>query len=62
MNYGYAPLHDHSETVKLDEADGPNRYFMQLYHDVVSAVDLMNLDVLEIGSGRGEAHLILNGI
>src|SRR5437870_5413557 len=22
MNYGYAPLHDHSDMVKLDEADG----------------------------------------
>jgi hypothetical protein len=53
MNYGYAPLHDHSDTVKLDEADEPNRYFIQLYHHVVSAVDLTNLDVLEIGSGRG---------
>jgi len=53
MNYGYAPLHDHSETVKLDKADEPNRYFIQLYHHVVSAVDLTNLDVLEIGSGRG---------
>ena len=53
MNYGYAPLNDHSETVKLGEADEPNRYFIQLYHHVVSAVDLTNLDVLEIGSGRG---------
>src|SRR5215475_14514309 len=53
MNYGYAPLHDHSDTVKLDEADELNRYFIQLYHHVVTAVDLKNLDVLEIGSGRG---------
>src|SRR5262249_13419051 len=53
MNYGYARLHDHSETVKLDEADEAKRYFIQLYHHVVSAVDLTNLDVLEIGSGRG---------
>lgn len=53
MNYGYAPLHDHSDMVKLDEADEPNRYFIQLYHHVVSAVDLTNLDVLEISSGRG---------
>ena len=53
MNYGYAPLHDHSDTVKLDEGDEPNRYFIQLYHHVASAVDLPNRNVLEIGSGRG---------
>jgi SAM-dependent methyltransferase len=53
MNYGYAPLHDQFDTVKLDETDEPNRYFIQLYQHVVSAVDLTNRDVLEIGSGRG---------
>jgi ubiquinone/menaquinone biosynthesis C-methylase UbiE len=53
MNYGYAPLNDHSDTVKLDQTDEPNRYFIQLYHHVVTAADLTNLDVLEIGSGRG---------
>jgi ubiquinone/menaquinone biosynthesis C-methylase UbiE len=53
MNYGYAPLDDHSETVTLNEADEPNRYAIQLYYHVTGAVDLTNLDVLEIGSGRG---------
>ncbi len=53
MNYGYAPLDDHSETLRLNEADEPDRYAIQLYHHVASAVDLRNLDVLEIGSGRG---------
>jgi ubiquinone/menaquinone biosynthesis C-methylase UbiE len=53
MNYGYAPLDDHSETVTLNEADEPNRYAIQLYQHVTSAVDLTDLDVLEIGSGRG---------
>ena len=53
MNYGYAPLQDHSDTVRLDETDEPNRYFIQLYHHVGSAVDLTNRHVLEIGSGRG---------
>jgi ubiquinone/menaquinone biosynthesis C-methylase UbiE len=53
MNYGYAPLDDHCETVTLNEADEPDRYAIQLYHHVTSAVDLTNLDVLEIGSGRG---------
>jgi ubiquinone/menaquinone biosynthesis C-methylase UbiE len=53
MNYGYASLHDHSDRLKLDEEDEPNRYFIQLYRHVATAVDLTNLDVLEIGSGRG---------
>src|SRR5918995_675680 len=53
MNYGYAPLDDHSETLRLNEADEPDRYAIQLYHHIASAVDLTNLDVLEIGSGRG---------
>jgi ubiquinone/menaquinone biosynthesis C-methylase UbiE len=53
MNYGYASVDDHSETLKLNEADEPDRYAIQLYHHVVSAVDLTNLDVLEISSGRG---------
>jgi len=53
MNYGYAPLNDHLDRVKLHEADEPNRYFIQLYHHVASAVDLTTLEVLEIGSGRG---------
>jgi ubiquinone/menaquinone biosynthesis C-methylase UbiE len=53
MNYGYAPSHDHFDTVILDETDEPNRYFIQLYHHIASAIDLTNRDVLEIGSGRG---------
>lgn len=53
MNYGYASVDDHSETLELNEADEPDRYAIQLYHHVVSAVDVTNLDVLEIGSGRG---------
>jgi ubiquinone/menaquinone biosynthesis C-methylase UbiE len=53
MNYGYTAIDDHFETLKLNEADEPDRYAMQLYHHVTRAVDLLNLDVLEIGSGRG---------
>jgi ubiquinone/menaquinone biosynthesis C-methylase UbiE len=53
MNYGYTPIDDLSETLKLNEADEPDRYAIQLYHHVTGAVDLSNLDVLEIGSGRG---------
>ena len=53
MNYGYALSYDRPETVTLNKADEPNRYAIQLYHHVASAVDLTNRDVLEIGSGRG---------
>jgi ubiquinone/menaquinone biosynthesis C-methylase UbiE len=53
MNYGYALLDERPETMPLNEADEPNRYAIQLYHHVASAVDLTNLEVLEIGSGRG---------
>jgi ubiquinone/menaquinone biosynthesis C-methylase UbiE len=53
MNYGYTAIDDQFETLKLNEADEPDRYAMQLYHHVTRAVDLLNLDVLEIGSGRG---------
>ncbi len=34
MNYGYTAIDDHSETLKLDEADEPDRYAIQLYHHV----------------------------
>ena len=53
MNYGYTAIDDHAETLKLNEADETDRYAIQLYHHVTGAVDLTNLDVLEIGSGRG---------
>ena len=53
MNYGYAPLDDQAEPLQLQEADADNRYCIQLYHHVASAVDLHGLDVLEVGSGRG---------
>jgi ubiquinone/menaquinone biosynthesis C-methylase UbiE len=53
MNYGYTPIDDLSETLRLNEADEPDRYAIQLYHHATSALDLTNLDVLEIGSGRG---------
>lgn len=53
MNYGYAPLDPGEGDLRLDDADEQDRYFIQLYHHVVSAVDLRGLDVLEVGSGRG---------
>lgn len=52
MNYGYVPL-EGRETVDLDEIDVDNRYCIQLYHHVASVINLKDLNVLEVGSGRG---------
>jgi ubiquinone/menaquinone biosynthesis C-methylase UbiE len=52
-NYGYVPLDPEAEKLKLDEADEPQRTKIQLYHQVAGAVNLMGLDVLEVGCGRG---------
>ena len=53
MNYGWADLDPGAEEIPLSDEDEPNRYCIQLYHHVASAVDLSSLDVLEVGSGRG---------
>ena len=53
MNYGFEPLNHHTDWLRLDETDEPDRYSIQLYHHVANAVNLGNLDVLEVGSGRG---------
>lgn len=53
MNYGYAVLPFEDETLDLAEKDEPNRYTAQLYHHLASAINMENLHVLEIGSGRG---------
>lgn len=50
MNYGFA---DDSKNMSLDATDEPNRYPIQLYHQLVRAHDLENKDILEIGCGRG---------
>jgi SAM-dependent methyltransferase len=53
MNYGYVDLDPEKRQVNLDAKDEFNRYPLQLYHKVASAIDLHGLDVLEVGSGRG---------
>ncbi|MGR3319306.1 MAG: class I SAM-dependent methyltransferase [Candidatus Anammoxibacter sp.] len=53
MNYGYAPLDDQTEIINLDETDLDNRFCIQLYHHVADTIDLRDLNVLEVGSGRG---------
>ena len=51
MNYGYAAIP--ADPIALDASDESNRYSVQLYHAVINGVNLANLRVLEIGSGRG---------
>ena len=53
MNYGWATADGDGHSLPLAPEDEPNRYCMQLYHRVASAVDLAGLDVLEVGCGRG---------
>jgi len=53
MNYGWASLDPEAEPLTLRPEDETNRYCIQLYHRVASAVDLRGLDVLEVGCGRG---------
>jgi ubiquinone/menaquinone biosynthesis C-methylase UbiE len=52
MNYGYADLSG-ADRLELDPADEINRYCIQLYHHLTSAVDVAGRDVLEVGCGRG---------
>ena len=52
MNYGFQSLNE-SKNIELKTEDECNRFFIQLYHFVASAVDLKNKKVLEVGSGRG---------
>lgn len=52
MNYGYEPCNQ-AISIPLKEEEESDRYMIQLYHHVATAVDLKGKDVLEIGSGRG---------
>ena len=53
MNYGYSDPDPSAPRFALSASDEPNRYFIQLYHHVASAVSLKGKSVLEVGSGRG---------
>jgi len=53
LNYGYASLDESAPKLALDPADEPNRFCIQLYQRVAGAVDLRNLDVLEVSCGHG---------
>lgn len=53
MNWGYIDLDSQASRLELDPTLEGERYSVQLYHHVASAVDLKGKDVLEVGSGRG---------
>lgn len=52
MNYGYQGLNGDPH-LHLNELDENDRYCIQLYDHVVNRADILNKDVLEVGSGRG---------
>jgi ubiquinone/menaquinone biosynthesis C-methylase UbiE len=53
MNYGYADHEYHMIPLILEERDEPNRLQIQLYHHLISTVEIEGKDVLEISCGRG---------
>jgi len=50
MNYGY---HDPDYPIELSVDDEKDRFSIQLYHKLLSLVDVAGKDICEIGSGRG---------
>jgi ubiquinone/menaquinone biosynthesis C-methylase UbiE len=53
MNYGYAELNRNPKKINLRVEDETERYCLQLYNHVASAIPLEGRDVLEVGCGRG---------
>jgi len=53
MNWGFVDLDSKASRLELDPSLEAERYSIQLYHHVASAVDIKGKDVLEVGSGRG---------
>lgn len=52
MNYGYESCHE-PMAIPLEAEEELDRYMIQLYHHVATAVDLTGKEVAEVGSGRG---------
>ncbi|OGC41577.1 hypothetical protein A2Y85_01200 [candidate division WOR-3 bacterium RBG_13_43_14] len=52
MNYGFAHLNG-EEKLPLHLSDEADRYCIQLYHHVAAPTNILNKDILEVGSGRG---------
>jgi len=59
MNYGYVPF-EFEEPLQLKNKDEINRYSLQLYHYLISLVDVKDLEMLEVGSGRGGGAKYIN--
>lgn len=53
MNYGFAELGSTTAKLNLNSNDESERYCLQLYHHIASAIPLNDKDVLEVGCGRG---------
>src|SRR5690606_32654417 len=53
MNYGYEPLGPGEHHTVLTEDEEPDRYCIQMYDHLASAVPLHGRRVIEVGSGRG---------
>ena len=57
MNYGYVPFASETALTLLRE-DEINRYSLQLYHYLVSLLEVSGTEILEVGSGVGEEPAI----
>jgi len=53
MNYGFDTESSHGNTLELEEGEEGHRYSLQLYHHLISQVELGDKKILEIGCGRG---------
>ncbi len=53
MNYGYAPIEQDEPRTDLTPSEEPERYCIQMYEHLASAVPLGGKIVVEVGSGRG---------
>ncbi|MHC1702620.1 MAG: class I SAM-dependent methyltransferase [Tenuifilaceae bacterium] len=50
MNYGYS---EKDEEIPLEVHDEPNRYSIQLYHQLAKTLNLKDKSIVEVGCGRG---------
>jgi ubiquinone/menaquinone biosynthesis C-methylase UbiE len=50
MNFGFSSK---DQEISIDEQNEPDRYSIQLYHHLISATEIKNKDIVEIGCGRG---------
>ncbi len=53
MNLGYSELPPYSSNIILNKEDELDHLSIQLYHHLISRINLEGSDVLEIGCGRG---------